>query len=217
MALNRWASVQVLARLLETIDFVTVMQIIDQVDNGKYEILPFITKVYTEAHTINPYNLTKCCRTKVLVLPNCTNLEDNALMMLPHLESLTIKAGNPLTNDVFQHLSYITKLQILSHTEADEDRLLDYIALRNLSKLEMLQVRNKNLRNEHFRLLPDLKVLILDGNDKVTPGILNFLPKMEICIINRELCKFISSTRNNAIIKKIGKLDRVRIHAIENN
>ncbi len=81
----------------------------------------------------------------------------------------------------------------------------------------MLQVRNKNLRNEHFRLLPDLKVLILDGNDKVTPGILNFLPKMEICIINRELCKFISSTRNNAIIKKIGKLDRVRIHAIENN
>jgi hypothetical protein len=86
-----------------------------------------------------------------------------------------------------------------------------------LEKLEMLQVYNKDLRNEHFRLLPNLKILVLDGNNKVTPAILNFLPKMELCIINKELCKFISSTRNNAIIKKIGKLDRVRIHAIENN
>jgi hypothetical protein len=208
-------SVQALARLLDTVDFETIIQIVSHIDNGWYDILPYITKVYSESYTINQYNLTKCCRTKTLILPNCIDLRDNALMMLPNLESLTIRSGNPITSEVFQHLPYVTKLQILSHNSADVDTLLDYKALRHLGQLEMLQLYSDTLCNEHFRLLPNLKILILDGNRLVTPGILNFLPRMEVCIINKVLCKFVASTRNNAIIKRIGKLDCIRIHSIE--
>ena len=58
---------------------------------------------------------------------------------------------------------------------------------------------------------------MLEGNEYVTPSILNFLPKIEVCVINKKLYKYVSSTKNNEIIKKIGKLNRVKIYAIDNN
>jgi len=81
----------------------------------------------------------------------------------------------------------------------------------------MLHLRNPVLKDEHFFHLRNLKVLILDGNDNVTPIILNYLPKIEICILNKKLYKYISSTKNNAILKKIGKVNRIKIYAVENN
>lgn len=206
---------QVLAKLLDTIEFPEVIKIIEKFDDGKYTILPYLTRVQSSSITINPYNLTRCCQITTLILPNCQTLTDNVLMLLPYLESLTIRSGSPLTMDVFRHLNYLTKLQILSHSEDEPDTILCLEALEHLSRLEMLHVRNEILRDEHFYHLRNLKVLVLDGH--VTPVILNYLPKIEICILNKKLYKYISSTKNNAILKKIGKINRVKIYAVENN
>ena len=138
-------------------------------------------------------------------------------MLLPYLESLTVRSGSKLTPDVFRHLNYLTKLQILSHDENEPDILLGLNALENLTRLEMLHIRNADLRDEHFFHLRNLKVLVLDGNVNVSPAILNYLPKIEVCILNKKLYKYISSTKNNAILKKIGKINRVKIYAVENN
>jgi hypothetical protein len=207
----------VLAKLLDTIEFPEVIKIVEKFTDGKYNILPYLTKVSSSSATINPYNLTRCCRITVLVLPNCSTLTDNILMLLPYLESLTIKSGSGLTADVFRHLNYLSKLQILSHHDSEPDRLLTLPAMESLSKLEMLYVRNEGLRDEYFYHLINLKVLILDGNDCVTPGILNYIPQLEICLLNKKLYKYISSTRNNAIVKRIGKINHVKLYAIENN
>jgi hypothetical protein len=217
MSREDWDSYKVLARLLDTIEFPEVIKIIDRFDDGKYNILPFLTKVQSSSMTINPYNLTRCCRVTNLILPNCMALTDNVLMLLPYLESLTVRSGSGLTSDVFRHLNYLTKLQILSHHADEPDTLLSLDALENLSRLEMLHVRNGDLKDEHFYHLRNLKVLVLDGNMNVTPAILNYLSKIEVCIINKKLYKYISSTKNNAILKKIGKINRVKIYAVENN
>ena len=185
--------------------------------DGKYNILPFLSTVQSTLPLIDPYNLTRCCRITTLILPNCEMLTDNVLMLLPYIESLTIKSGNNLTSDVFRHLNYLTKLQILSHCEDEPDTLVNLESLVNLTRLEMLHLRNTNLKDEYFYHLRNLKVLVLEGNDIVSPIILNYLPKVEICMINKKLYKYISSTKNNAILKKIGKINRVKIYAIENN
>jgi hypothetical protein len=217
MSLQNGDSYEVLAKLLDTIEFNDVIKIISNFEDGKYTIMPHITKIYYKGDTVDPYNLTKCCRTKTLALPNCQTLTDNVLMLLPYLESLTIRSGCPLTPDVFRHLNYLTKLQILSHSEKEPDTLVCLESLESLTKLEMLHIRNPSLRDEHFYHLRNLKVLVLEGNECVTPSILNFLPKIEICVINKKLYKYVSSTKNNEIIKKIGKLNRVKIYAIDNN
>jgi hypothetical protein len=206
---------EVLANLLNTVDFPEVIKIVDKIKDGKYNILPYITKVQSGLMSISPFNLSRCCRVTTLILPKCTGITDNVIMLLPYLESLTIKSNCGLTPDVFRHLNYLTKLQILSHHENDPDTLITLQSLEHLSKLEMLHVRNPNLRDEFFFHLRNLKVLVLEGNTNVTPAILNYLPSIEICILNRKLYRFISSTLNNDIIKKIGKINRVKIYAIE--
>lgn len=210
-------SYRIIAKLLDTIEFPEVIKVIENFPDGKYTILPYLTRVQTSTDSINPYNLSRCCRINTLVLPNCKAISDNVLMLLPYLESLTISAGSALTPEVFRHLNYLTKLQILSHDESEIDNLLCLQSLEHLDKLEMLHVRNMELRDEHFYHLRNLKVLVLDGNPYVTPSILNYLPKIEICIINKKLYKYISSTKNNAILKKIGKINRVKIYAVEDN
>lgn len=212
-------SYSIIAKLLDTIEFPDVIKVIETVHDGKYNILPYLTKVQSSMETINPYNLTRCCRIKTLILPNCKTISDNVLMLLPYLESLTIRSGSALTPDVFRHLNYLTKLQIISRdeSESEKDTLVCLQSLEHLTQLEMLHVHNAKLRNEHFYHLRNLKVLVLDGNPYVSPAILNYLPRIEICIINKKLYKYISSTKNNAILKKIGKINRVKIYAVENN
>lgn len=210
-------SYKVLAQLLDTIEFPEVMKIVDKFHDGKYTILPFLSRVQSNSEVVNPYNLTRCCSIRTLILPNCQTLTDNVLMLLPYLESLTIRSGTLLTPDVFRHLNYLTKLQILSHNVDEPDTLITLEALENLTLLEMLHLRNEHLRNEHFYHLRNLKVLVLDGNNHVTPAILNYLPKIEVLILNKKLYKYIASTKNNAILKKIGKINRVKIYAVENS
>lgn len=210
-------SYEVLAKLLDTIEFPEVMKIVEKFVDGKYTILPYIKQVQSQSDTVNPYNITRCCAAETLILPNCQTLTDNILMLMPYLKSLTIKSGCPLTPDVFRHLNYLTKLQIMSQSESEPDTLICLESLENLSQLEMLHLRNEKLRDEHFYHLRNLKVLVLDGNENVTPSILNFLPKIEVCILNKKLYKYIASTKNNAILKKIGKINRVKLYAIENH
>lgn len=205
----------ILANLLDTIEFPEVIKIIEKIPDGKYNVLPHLTRVQTDLISINPFNLSRCCRVKTLILPNCTGLTDNVLMLLPYLESLTIRADSGLTPDVFRHLCYLTKLQILSHQTDEYDTLINLEALTHLSKLEMLHVRNAELRDEHFYHLRNLKVLVLDGNNCVTPNILNYLPSIEVCLINGKLYRFISSVNNDAIIKKIGKIKQIKVYGID--
>jgi hypothetical protein len=207
-------SYEIMAKLLDAIEFPEVIKIIGKFKDGKYNILPFLSRVQSESLNINPYNLTRCCRINTLILPNCTTITDNVLMLLPYLESLTIRSGNKLSPDVFRHLNYLTKLQILSHQEDEPDTLLDLSSLENLTRLEMLHVRNDLLKNENFYHLRNLKVLVLDGNREVSPAILNYLPKIEVCMLNKKLHKYISSVKNNAILKKIGRVNRVKIYAV---
>lgn len=209
------ASNKILANLLDTIEFPEVIKIIEGIPDGKYNVLPYLTRVQTSMISINPFNLSRCCRIKTLILPHCTGLTDNVLMLLPYLESLTIQVDSGLTPDVFRHLGYLTKLQILSHCTDQYDTLINLESLTHLSKLEMLHVRNRDLRDEHFYHLRNLKVLVLDGNDCVTPGILNYLPSIEVCLINGKLYRFISSTNNDAIIKKIGKIKQIKVYGID--
>lgn len=201
-----------LAKLLDTIEFSEVMNIVDKIDNGKYDILPYITRVKSTSDTINPYNLSRCSRVETVILPNCNMITDNVLMLLPYLESLTIKSGSMITEDTFRYLNYLTKLQIISHHEHEPDTVVTMKSLSYMTKLEMLHLRNEVLRNEHFYHMRNLKVLILDGNKHVTPDILNYLPKLEIFVLNKKLYKYISSEKNNEIIKKIGKLNKVKIY-----
>lgn len=202
-----------LAKLLEQVSLETAARIVAHIPEGRYAVLPFLTRVWSLQPTVDKLDLTMCSRVTVLILPNCINLTDNVLMMLPNLESLTIKVGNSLTSDAFKYLNYLTRLQILSHGDEVEmeDTLLNFPVLRYLDKLEMLHVRSSSLRDEHFRLLPNLKVLILYGNKAVSRAIIDFLPKLEILLLNGTLCKFVATANNNQIIRRIGRVDNVQI------
>jgi hypothetical protein len=205
----------VLAKLLNTVDFPEVIKIVEKFQDGKYNILPYLTRVQSTLISINPFNLLRCCRVTTLILPNCTGLADNVIMLLPYLESLTIRSGSGLTSDIFRHLNYLTKLQILSHCENEPDDLITMESLEHLSKLEMLHILNPHICNEYVYHLRNLKVLVLDGNNNVTPAILNYLPNIEVCVINKKLYRFIASIKNNAIIKKFGSINRIKIYDID--
>lgn len=207
---------ELLASMLNDKDFPTVMKIVEKYKDGVYTILPYLTKIQSPLETINPYNLTKCCRTKTLILPNCNIINDNMLMMLPQLESLTVKAGSLLTGDPFSCSSSLKTLQIISHNKTNCDTLLTPENIRLFSNLEMLHVMNTMLTDECFRWLPNLRILILEESP-VTPKILNYLKLLEICIVNKKLYKYVSSIKNKLILEKIGKLHKIQIYALENH
>jgi hypothetical protein len=205
---------QVLARQLETLDFDTLIKVIDVIPNGKLEIFPYIHEIHSLQSSINNNDLKYCCRLKRLKLPNCS-ITDSVLMLMPHLEALTIKQSPTMTGEYFKTLSSLVELQILSTSADEPDTTLDTYTIKDLNKLEMLHVMNHNLCDDDFYFLRSLRILIIISN-KVTPKILNYLPNLELCIINKKLYKYVSSIRNKQILKKIGKLDTVRIYAIDN-
>lgn len=207
---------ELLANMLNDKDFPTVMRIVDKYKNGHYTILPYLTRIKSDLETINPYNLTKCCRLQTLILPNCNTINDNMLLMLPRLESLTIKSGSLLTGDPFSSSTTIRSLQIISHSKSEPDTLLTSSNIYMFSNLEMLHAMNGQLTDSDLKYMKELKVLVLEES-RVTPQILNYLPKLELLVINKKLYKYVSSIRNKSILEKIGKLYKIQIYALENN
>lgn len=207
-----------MAEQLDALDFPDVVKMVDLIRDGRYNVLPYLTKVKSTMKSVNPHTLCRCCRLERLNLPNCTNLTNNILVNLPYITSLTINSVTGLTGDIFYHLSYLRELQILSDTYAQPDTLLNNTTVKYLQDLQYLHLYNNILVNEDFRLLKKLKVIVIETNNpELTPEILNFLPHIEICIINKVLYKFISSDKNRTIIKKIGKLDKIHIYALKNS
>lgn len=206
-----------LAVHLDNLEFPEVIQIIKTIPDSKYNVLPHLTKVRSNLKTINPHNLCRCCRVETLILPYCTNLTDNVLVNLPYVRSLTVNSNSGLTEDIFHHLNYLEELQILSDYPEAADQILTSESVRQLSKLKYLHVYNNILTDNDIKQLKNLHVLVIDStNPRLTPSVLNYLRHIEVCIINKILYKFISSVRNNTILKKIGKLRKIQIYAITN-
>ena len=203
-----------LATQLDKLEFPEIIKIIEQINDGKYEVLPWIKRVHSNLSSVNPYNLCRCCRTETLNLPYCVNLDNNMIVNLPYIKSLTINSENRLTGDIFYHLNYLEELQILSHRDDQPDKLLDHNSVKHLTGLKCLHIYNNILVDDDFQHLKNLRVVVINSdNPQLTPNILNYLHSVEICIINKVLYKYIDSTKNNAIIRRIGKLDRIRIYA----
>jgi hypothetical protein len=201
-----------LANQLDNLDFPEVIKIIELVEDGKYKILPWITKIYSPLPTINPHNLCRCCRTEILNLPVCINLSDQMLINLPYIKSLTICSSNNLTPQIFRHLNYLEKLQILSHQTDKPDTLINEDSVNHLPNLQYLHVMNNIVTDDSLRLLKNLRVLVIDStNPLLTPNVVNHLPRIELCIINRILYKYVNSKTNLEIIKKIGKCNKITV------
>jgi len=201
-----------LAKQLDKLDFPDVINLISKIDDGKYTVLPWINRIRSLLFTVNPYNLCRCCRTETLILPYCTNISNNTLVNLPYITSLTICSKNLLTSDIFCHLNYLKKLQILSHDRNIPDTLLDNSSVKHLKELRNIHVYNNKLIDEDFHHMRQLRIIVIEStNPQMTPKILNYLPKSEICIINNILYKYTDSTENNIIIKRIGKLAKIKL------
>jgi hypothetical protein len=136
--------------------------------------------------------------------------------MLPYLEAITMNQTDRISGECFKTLNWLTELQILSPSVCKPDTILNSKTIRDLKKLEMLHVMNNTLTDDDFYFMRNLRVLVIIS-DKVTPRILNYLPNLELCIINKKLCKYISSAKNKQILKRIGRLASVKIYAIENS
>jgi len=207
-----------MANQLNNLDFPEVIKLVEMIEDGKYEVLPWIKRVYSNLLTVNPHNLCRCCRTEKLILPQCANINNSTLVNLPYVKSLTINSINQLTGDVFYHLNYLKELQILSHRSDQPDELLDNKTVKHMKELQYLHVYNNILVDDDFHHMKELRVIVIDSdNPRLTPNILNHLPNAEVCIINKVLHKYTDSTRNNSIIKRIGKLVKIKIYAVKNN
>lgn len=206
---------QILAKQLETLDFETLIKVADTLPEAQLEVLPYITQTHSKKESIDIQQLRYCCRLRQLIFPNYP-VQDNVLMYLPHLEHLTIRQSSMMTGEYFKTLGSLIELQILSKSTTEPDTTLCTYTVKHMKKLEMLHVMNHILVDEDFHFLQNLRILILIS-DRITPRILNYLPKLELCIINKKLYKYVSSTRNKQILKRIGKLDTVKIYAIENS
>lgn len=201
-----------LARQLDTMEFQEVMKIISLIDNGQYTILPWLYKVCSRLDYINPYNLCRCSRLKVLSIPNCKTISNSTLINLPYIESLTISSVTNLKGDIFYHMNYLKHLQIISHTYSNPDKLLTKHTVKYLDKLKILHVYNNMLSEGDFCHLKSLEVLILETSNRgITPKIMDLMPRLELCIINHTLYKFKETPRNEKIVKKIGKITKIRI------
>lgn len=192
--------------LLDTVDFHDIARIIKQYNLT--DILPQLQKVRTcldmDATMLDM--LSQCSSITHLISPHCRSLNDSVLQRLTSLQSLTLPAGVLCTPRAFMYLHNLKELQILSHSRDHYDTLLDHESIAYMKQLEMLHIRSLILCNDHICQLENLKVLVLEDNDKVTPDILNHLPKLELCVINRKILKFVASDRNHSIIRKIGSI-----------
>lgn len=200
--------------ILNFLEFPQIIQISKPYKYGHLTILPHVTRISTPLSTLNPFNLTKCCGVKHLIMPNSNELTDGALLMLPSLETLVIRAGSRVTGDVFQFMTQFKTLEVLSGNIFEVDTILTPHTVQHFGGLENLHIRSSQLRNAHFAQMQNLKILILWGQT-ITPEILNYLPKLELCVLNGSLIKWRSNERTRKIIKMLGKLREIRIYSVD--
>ena len=204
---------QLFAKILNYLEFPEIINIINQFKYGHYTILPYVESVFSRLPTINPYNIARCCFLKRLSLPNISYINDNMLLMLPQLRSLTIKTGSDLTSDIFQSLPELKNLEILSPNTYEVDSIINSKSVKFLSNLEKLHVGNKYLRDDDMHHFKNLRILVIN-NSRLTPKVLNILPGLELCVINGILIKYKSSKENLKILKKLRGLREVKIYGI---
>ena len=201
---------KLIAKILDHLEFSEVIRIAKTIKNYQTTIMPYISSIYV----VDKFPMLKyiqlCCRTKKLTLLNSRFLDTKTLFMLPLLESLTICVGSLIDNAVFKYLPNLKVLQILALNKCELDSIINKKCIVYLKNVQYLHISSNNLKDYHFKYLTNLKVLILE-NSIVTPHIMNDLNRLEICIINKCLYKYVHSLKNIAIIKKIGYLNNINI------
>lgn len=206
-------SPEIFGKVLDFLEFPQIIEITSEYKYGYVTILPHVSHVYTPLPTINPFNLTKCCNVKSLCMPNCNQLTDNMLIMLPSLEKLVVKSGSQLTADSLQYLQNLKTFEVVHNNTYDMDNILTAKTIGYLPNLEELKINSDKLADDHFTLLPKLRILIINDT-AITPKILNVLHNIELCIINGVLVKYKSSIKNRNIVKKIRHIKEVHIYAV---
>lgn len=199
-----------LADTLNVMEFSDVIDIVSKVEDGKYTVLPWLTRVSSGLESVNPYNLSKCCRTETLILPRCLNLSARTLIGLPYITSLTVNSRCNLSSSVFLHLSRLKELQIISDSPDYPDTMLNTESVMSLSGLEYLHVYNNNLVDSDFKNLRSLKGVVIDSSC-LTPHIIN-ITSLELCIINGVIYKYNpASVKGADIIRRLGQFRKLKI------
>ncbi len=198
---------KIIAKILDHLVFSEVIKIYKLLD--RQDILPYISEIYSE-NDVDLSIIERCCNLKKLTLPNSTKLKTKTLFMLPSLESLTIAIGTKIDNSVFKYLPNLRSLQILSLDGKTTDLIINKLCVTYLTNIRYLHLSSKILKEHHFKTMSKLKVLVLN-NTSITPSILNILPMLEVCVINKCLYKYRHSLKNIAILQRIGKLDKIKI------
>lgn len=198
-----------MAQRLDGLEFSTLLQMVQLISDGELKILPHISTVSSEQEYIFS-SMKLCCRARTLIIPRCCNVTNDIIITLPYLESLTINAINGLNEDIFDHLNLLKKLQIISNKIYTPDTLLTSRSVKYLRNIEHLHVYNNHITNEDIACMNKLKTLVLDGN-LVSGQVINFLPKLEFCVINSVLYKYTDSVENEKILKKLKCVKKIKI------
>ncbi len=199
---------ELIAKILEYLDFVEVIRIVKCIPDGENTILPQIKHIYSSSSLIQRNKLIRCCRAEKLCLPYSNYIDTNVLLKMPLLKSLTIRSGAKIDWFVFEYLQNLRVIQILS--APDKDTIIGSNALDCLKKLEYLYICSDKITENNLKKLTQLKVLILKKS-QISPAIINYLPKLEVLIINRILYKYRHTLRNIGIIKRIGYINKIKI------
>lgn len=205
-----------LASRLDGVPFSDVIKIISKIEDGKYRVLPWIKHITSDREIIGLNDLCRCCRTETLSLPYCHNISDNLLVNLPYIKSLTINADNSigLNSDVFAHLGYLEELQIISNDYDHPDRLLTKNTVNRLEKIKYLHLYNNDLVDDDFHTMPNLLALVIESrNPALTPNIINFLGRLELCVINGVIYRYKNASEKTAkILKQLSKVKKLKIY-----
>jgi hypothetical protein len=199
-----------LAKQLDKMKFSEVTKIVEHIKDGIYTVLPHLTRVYSCNENINPSTLSKCARAQTLVVPNCRNLNDHTLIMMPYIKTLIINARCGISCDVFMMLSRLERLEIISNNVDEVDILVNKISVDYLTNLRFLYLFSRIITDDDIIKLKQLRILVVTA-PMVTSSILSYLPHMELCIINNVIHRYVDNIYNRKIVKKLSKTNEIRI------
>ena len=201
---------KIIAKILEFLDFSEAVHIINQIPNGDNTVLPYMKEIHSDKAIIPIHKLNRCLRARKISFPNTDMITTNTLLKMPLLRSITIKSRSNIDWFIFEYLQYLSVLQILGNDTC----IVDAKALQCMDKLEYLHISNDIISEDNLKILINLKVLVLVRTN-ITPAIINFLPKLEVLIINGILYKYRHTLRNIGIIQRIGHLSGIYICNIQ--
>ena len=201
---------KIIAKILEFLDFSEVVRIIKHIPDGDNTILPYMKEIHSNKEIIPIHKLNYCLRATKISFPNTDMITTRTLLNMPLLRSITIKSRSNIDWFIFEYLQYLSVLQILGK----DMHILNAKAIRCMDNIEYLHISSDIISENNLKILTNLRVLVL-VRSKITPAIINFLPKLEVLVINGILYKYRHTLRNIGIIQRIGHLSGIYICNIQ--